>query len=475
MSSFASSTVAMETFLPSHWLRAGGERAVELQSAMAISPRAKKAEIVGLVSSGTSLKATRAPRLKLPGKKKGSKRARELVEQYGHCPISMEPMRRPVLPSSGQAFEEINIVRYCAAGNKRCPISGVTLKFSKGKGVCRVADHALRNVIRAQADVAKVYIPPLEKDRLLKDLEGPHMVDAVKALVDDTYLGYVSLADLQSYLGDLVGRSLARGSQQAHIFFAIVAECLACRSPDIVRVGVHSMSKHKAAWEHPRVILEALSVAQDPDCRGTVLCVIENRFRNCEYTAQQAKAVLSFETESVPVQQCQVKVAQLILEGSNAAGRSSAAESGAVINQALEIMSDLSGYDVYGRLQCWMRALDRLRKSGIGCSLDEANLERLFLPKNRGILGYLAAHQQELLEWHMQRHTKALGMCIRFMAHSWRSHHARGLDEGAFDSNGEPMVEFDFEEDDFEDFDDEDDFEDGDEGEYDSEGIPEEE
>ena len=51
-------------------------------------------------------------------KKKKDKRpsklltAKTLLEEYGLCPISMEPMRRPVLPSSGQAFDEINIVRY---------------------------------------------------------------------------------------------------------------------------------------------------------------------------------------------------------------------------------------------------------------------------------------------------------------------------------------------------------------------------
>lgn len=34
-----------------------------------------------------------------------------ILEDIGMCPISMEPMRRPVLPSSGQAYDEINIVR----------------------------------------------------------------------------------------------------------------------------------------------------------------------------------------------------------------------------------------------------------------------------------------------------------------------------------------------------------------------------
>lgn len=38
--------------------------------------------------------------------------AMSILDEIGRCPISMEPMRRPVLPSSGQAYDEINIVRY---------------------------------------------------------------------------------------------------------------------------------------------------------------------------------------------------------------------------------------------------------------------------------------------------------------------------------------------------------------------------
>ena len=76
------------------------------------------------------------------------------------CPISLQPMRRPVLPSSGQAFDEINLVRFCSGGKKRCPVSGAPLDFSrKGphKGqVTRTPDYALRNVIRHQAAAAKV-------------------------------------------------------------------------------------------------------------------------------------------------------------------------------------------------------------------------------------------------------------------------------------------------------------------------------
>lgn len=76
------------------------------------------------------------------------------------CPISLQPMRRPVLPSSGQAYDEINIVRFCSGGKRRCPVSGTALDFArKGaqKGsVTRTPDYALRNVIRHQAAAAKV-------------------------------------------------------------------------------------------------------------------------------------------------------------------------------------------------------------------------------------------------------------------------------------------------------------------------------
>ena len=67
----------------------------------------------------------------------------------------MEAMRRPVLPSSGQAYDEINLVRFSAAGRKRCPVSGATMKFMRGE-VARTPDYALRNVIKHQARQAKV-------------------------------------------------------------------------------------------------------------------------------------------------------------------------------------------------------------------------------------------------------------------------------------------------------------------------------
>ena len=76
------------------------------------------------------------------------------------CPISLQVMRRPVLPSSGQAYDEVNIARFSAAGKSQCPVSGAPLEChrrgpSKGK-VMLTPDYALRNVIRHQAQQAKV-------------------------------------------------------------------------------------------------------------------------------------------------------------------------------------------------------------------------------------------------------------------------------------------------------------------------------
>lgn len=69
-------------------------------------------------------------------------------------------MRRPVLPSSGQAYDEVNIARFSAAGKAQCPVSGAPLELhrrgpAKGK-VMLTPDYALRNVIRHQAQQAKV-------------------------------------------------------------------------------------------------------------------------------------------------------------------------------------------------------------------------------------------------------------------------------------------------------------------------------
>ncbi|EIE22354.1 hypothetical protein COCSUDRAFT_66578 [Coccomyxa subellipsoidea C-169] len=242
-------------------------------------------------------------------------------------------MRRPVLPSSGQAYDEINIVRFCSSGKKQCPVSGAALEcYRKGtdKGkVMLTPDYALRNVIRHQAVQAKVYIPPIDKDELLKEmrifltLETPGddfttvMPALAKAVVDDTNLGYIKPKELQELLGSM--REAAEscpGGCAAEAFPALVAECFACRVPHIVDMGV-DMLPSEAAWGCPRVMREALSVGQDPDCRGQVLVAIERKFKERAYAAAQARAVLSYDTESVPVQQFQARCADLLLFAPN--------------------------------------------------------------------------------------------------------------------------------------------------------------
>ena len=50
----------------------------------------------------------------------------------------------------------------------------------------------------------------------------------------------------------------------------LVAECLACRAPEIVAIGVKLLAAHEGVWNCKRVLQEALSAGQDPDCRGNV-------------------------------------------------------------------------------------------------------------------------------------------------------------------------------------------------------------
>ena len=49
---------------------------------------------------------------------------------------------------------------------------------------------------------AQVYIPPIDRAELLADLRAANR-DAVKAFVDDVYLGYITLRDLQASLDEL--------------------------------------------------------------------------------------------------------------------------------------------------------------------------------------------------------------------------------------------------------------------------------
>lgn len=62
-----------------------------------------------------------------------------------------------MLPSSGQAYDEINIVRHTqSAGSRSCPVSGAPLKFLRSVQLARTPDFSLRTLIAQQAKVAKV-------------------------------------------------------------------------------------------------------------------------------------------------------------------------------------------------------------------------------------------------------------------------------------------------------------------------------
>jgi hypothetical protein len=88
--------------------------------------------------------------------------------------------------------------------------------------------------------------------------------------VDDTFLGYISAKELQGLLAEF-GAASERSpiSCATSAFAALVAECLACHDAKIVALGVEHLASD-AAWNNARVLQEALSVGQDPDCRGKV-------------------------------------------------------------------------------------------------------------------------------------------------------------------------------------------------------------
>ena len=93
--------------------------------------------------------------------------------------------------------------------------------------------------------------------------------------MDDTFLGYVRLSELQSVMDQFAEVTLnAPDSRAARMFPMLVAECLACREPGLINTGIDFLA-FDAAWSNGQVLQEALSVGQDPDCRGKV-CVDAN-------------------------------------------------------------------------------------------------------------------------------------------------------------------------------------------------------
>lgn len=88
--------------------------------------------------------------------------------------------------------------------------------------------------------------------------------------MDDTFLGYVRLSELQSAMDQFAEVTLsAADSKAAAVFSMMVAECLACREPGLINTGIDFLA-FDAAWNDAQVLQEALSVGQDPDCRGKV-------------------------------------------------------------------------------------------------------------------------------------------------------------------------------------------------------------
>lgn len=202
-----------------------------------------------------------------------------IMEEIGLCPISMEPMRRPVLPSSGQAFDEINIVRYCGEGNRRCPVSGASLKVSKSGKVNFINDVNLRKLIITQAAQAKMVLPSTDKATLFRELRERFLPETAKAIVDDCYLGHIPFEELQGLLEELSsGRTEEGQSERVRATFGcLLAECFACRNLLMVRLAIEFLNAYESAWNDKRVLHEALAVGQDPDCRGQVLVVLEGK------------------------------------------------------------------------------------------------------------------------------------------------------------------------------------------------------
>ncbi len=87
--------------------------------------------------------------------------------------------------------------------------------------------------------------------------------------MDDTYLGYIGLPELRGLLAGASPGNAGRAGCAGAVFAELVAECLACRAPEIVDLGCGFLAEADA-WASARCLHEAMSVGQDPDCRGNV-------------------------------------------------------------------------------------------------------------------------------------------------------------------------------------------------------------
>ena len=115
-----------------------------------------------------------------------------------------------------------------------------------------------------------MYIPPIDRIELLNDVRAMRR-DAVKAFVDDTYLGYITRAELQTTLAELAMTFDMYSSSQgappsAMLYCQLVAECLACRKPSIVSTALASLESHERALADADVLRECLGVGEVRPC-----------------------------------------------------------------------------------------------------------------------------------------------------------------------------------------------------------------
>lgn len=395
--------------------------------------------------------------------------AEDLLEQC-KCPISLELMRRPVLPSSGQAFDEINLKRWSLSGNTKCPVSGQELRMHKEK-VQYTKHHLLRNIIRQQAAKAKLYIPPTDKDQLLLELQKPSRIaKALQALFDDRCLSYIKKDVMMEVLKGLVKNSKAinkaqnKAVQEAdgkpfNLLQMIIRCCMATRKDELIKYGRKLLKNEGGLWRDPEIIAEVLGLAEDTEHRGDILLDIESKFSEKKVGPKEfVRAVLRHHSDKNPVQRCLDTAASEVLAFRAPAYHSaewSSEEKGELLNMALSAvhMQCIEAGLCYAQtgmgVARWTKALADLQ--GLGCSLSRANMEALF----RSAVHVPALQQitstsgRSVLEWHMDQHDSSLvGMlCLDHIALAPQGRHHMLASHIEFASD-EPSTDEDMEDDD---------------------------
>lgn len=398
--------------------------------------------------------------------------AEELLEQC-KCPISLELMRRPVLPSSGQAFDEINLKRWSLSGNTKCPVSGQDLRMHKDK-VQYTKHHLLRNIIRQQAAKAKLYIPSTDKDQLLLELHKPSRITkALQALFDDRCLGYIKKDMVMEVLKDMVKKNKAVSKAQNkavpevegkpfNLLQMIIRCCLAARKDDLIKYGRKLLKSEAGLWRDPEIIAEVLGLAEDTEHRGNILLDIEGNFTEQKVGPKEfVRAVMRHHSDKNPVQRCLDKAANEVLAFRSAAYDSaewSTEEKGELLNMALAavhlqcIDAGLCYAQTGMGVTRWTKALADLQ--GLGCSLNRPNLEALFRSAVHApaLQQMSSSSARSVLEWHMEKHPPSLVsmLCIDHIAlpqqgrhHMLASHIDFGSDEPSTDEDMEDDDELD--------------------------------